>query len=140
MKKHILLIAAMFFTLLTYAQLVTPPAAVLNSFKKLYPTSNPSWEMEHGNYEAEFRVEGYEHTVLLNEKGEVLEIEQDIPLSGLPATAKAYLEKNYPGQRVKDTQKRTDSKGRVTYKAEVDGRDDVDFVFDATGAVLVESR
>jgi hypothetical protein len=61
----------------------------------------------------------------------------EIKIDELPANAKAYVAKHYAGQKIKEAAKITDSKGVVTYEAEVKGKD---LIFDNTGKFLKEVK
>ena len=66
----------------------------------------------------------------MDASGNILETEVEINMDNLPANAKSYISKNYAGQKIKESAKITDSKGAVTYEAEVNGKD---LIFDSNG-------
>lgn len=119
------------------AQEVKPenvPAAVKAEFSKLYPSvKTVKWEKENGAYEAGFEMDKVEYSVLLDAAGKVMETENEIPVSKLPAAAQAYLSKNYPGQKVKEAAQIIDAKGVITFEAELETGD---VIFTAEGQFI----
>jgi hypothetical protein len=112
------------------------PEPVKHAMKKLYPSAQDiEWKEENGNYEAEFKGGGKKQSVLLDDKGSVLETEIEVPMSDLPKAALQYLEAHYKGQKVKETAMITDAKGIVTYEAEIKEKD---LLFDSNGNFLKE--
>ena len=58
---------------------VTAPVAVTTAFKNDFPAvTKASWEMEDGNYEAEFKVNGTEQSAVYDKTGHRLEVETEI--------------------------------------------------------------
>ena len=107
------------------------PAAVKNAFATTFPNMKVSdWEKENGNYEAEFKNKGTETSVLIDETGNILETEVEIPVTDLPGTALAYLNENYKGRKITEAAKITAADGMVSYEAEVSGKD---LLFDSAG-------
>jgi hypothetical protein len=74
---------------------------------------------------------------LIDVSGNILETEVEIKIDELPAKAKEYVSKNYAGQKIKETAKITDSKGVVTYEAEIKGKD---LIFDSNGNFIKEVK
>lgn len=126
------------------------PAAVKETFTKQFPNvKKAEWEKEGDNYEAEFKVsrvvmddknakkENLEKSVVYSAAGVLLETEEEIKLSALPAVISEYLSKNYVGYTSEEASKITDNKGTVTYEVELEkGKEELDVVFDANGAFL----
>lgn len=114
------------------------PALVQARLQKQFPDAkNIQWEKEHGNYEAGFQSKGIKYSVLVNSSGTLLETEVPVAISSFPAQSKAFILKKYPNQKIKETSKITDSKGVVTYEAEVNGKD---LIFDTKGNFLKETK
>lgn len=114
-----------------FAQGNETPAAVKSKFSSLYPkATSVKWEKENGNYEAEFKLNNVETSVLLDAKGNVIEKETQMEVTALPKMINDYVTKNYPGEKIKEASKIEDSKNNVTYEAEVNN---VDLLFDAKG-------
>lgn len=137
MKKAIITLMLICLVASAYAQKIKEsavPEAVKSSFAKLYPNvHNQKWEMEDGNYEAEFEVNEVETSVEFNAAGTLLMTEVEISVSELPASATDYIAKNMPGKKIAEASKMTDANGVVTFEAEV-GVDD--YIFDASGKFL----
>jgi len=141
MKKLVFLLAAVASVSFANAQKVSDkevPAAVKSALQKSHPNAKGlKWEKEKGNYEAGFEVGETDYSVLIDASGKILETEVEIKIDELPANAKAYVAKHYAGQKIKEAAKITDSKGVVTYEAEVKGKD---LIFDNTGKFLKEVK
>ena len=141
MKKLILMAVAAMITSLTFAQKTQDknvPAAVKSAFQKQYPDAKEvKWEMENGNYEAEFEQTETDYSVLLDASGNIIETEIEISVDALPANAKEYVSQNHAGQKIKEAAKITDAKGTVTYEAEIKG---TDLLFDSNGVFIKEVK
>lgn len=110
------------------------PAAVKEKFVSLYPdVKNEKWDAEDGNFEAEFSISKTETSVLFDKDGNVLETETEMNPSDLPAPVLDYCKTNMPDKKIKEASKIVDSKGKVTFEAEVDK---VDYIFDDSGNLL----
>lgn len=113
---------------------VTVPDVVKAKFKSLFPNvETVKWGKEDKNYEAEFDVNKVETSATFDEKGTLLETETEISPNDLPAVAKMYIEKNVPGEKIKEASKITDNKGITTFEAEVKG---TDYIFDNDGKFI----
>jgi ABC-type transporter MlaC component len=133
MKKFIFLLAMLVFAQVGFAQKVKSaqvPQAVKTAFAKKFPAIKAKWEMEDGNYEAEFKnKEKVEMSAVFTAEGKWLETEQEIKKSALPAPVlKALL-----GKKVKESAKIQRADGTTVFEAEVGGKD---LLFDAIGNAL----
>lgn len=141
MKRTAILLGAMFAVSFANAQKVSDkevPTVVKSTLQKNYPNAKElKWEKEKGNYEAGFDLNETDYSLLIDISGNILETEIEIKVDGLPAKAKDYVSKNYPGQKIKEAAKITDSKGVVTYEAEVKGKD---LIFDSNGNFIKEIK
>jgi hypothetical protein len=135
MKKYILLSAIFALTFLfAFAGGGEIPAAVKTKFASLYPTvKKAKWGQEGANYEAEFELNEVETSVLFDVSANVLETESEIKASELPKPVTDYCAKTWAGKKIKEASKIIDSKGTVTYEAEVDG---MDHIFDSNGSFI----
>ncbi len=115
---------------------VNVPAAVKQAFQKQYPGTKAEWDNEDGKYEAGFKYNGHEMSVLYNANGSVEETEMEIPVSQLPAAATSYLTEHKMG-KIGEAAKITKANGEVNYEAEVKGKD---VIFDAAGKFLKEVK
>lgn len=134
MKLTLSLLAAMLLTGCVNAQKVKEekvPAAVVASLHKMYPdVKDYDWMLEDGNYEAEYKVNGLEAAVVFDTHGNLLESEQEIAISELPAVCAEYVSKNYAGKKIREASQITDAKGVKSYEAELKG---MDVIFDSAG-------
>lgn len=141
MKKLTIVLSITVNVVLINAQKVQQknvPTLVQSALQKQFPDAkNVKWEKEHGNYEAGFQSKGIKYSVLVNSSGTLLETEIPVAINSFPAQSKAFILKKYPNQKIKETSKITDSKGVVTYEAEVNGKD---VIFDTKGNFLKETK
>lgn len=131
MKKILLLLALFALAQTAFAQASKVPEAAKMAFAKAYPNADDvEWELEDGNYEVEFEMsDDQEMSVVYDASGNVLETEVEIAFSELPPPVQAALK----GKKVKETAKITNSKGVVTYEAELRRKD---MMFDAQGNLV----
>jgi uncharacterized membrane protein YkoI len=120
---------------------ITVPSAVSSAFAKDFPGKKAEWEMEGVAYEAEFKLNGSEASVVYDNAGNRKELEIEIKTSELPAAALQYVEKNYPTSKIKEVAKITDDKNVVTYEVEIkkEGKN-MDVLFDAEGKFIKTSN
>lgn len=141
MKKLVFLLVAVASVSFANAQKVSEkevPAVVKSALQKSHSNAKDlKWEKEKSNYEAGFEVGETDYSVLIDASGKILETEMEIKINKLPANAKAYVAKHYAGQKIKEAAKITDSKGVVTYEAEVKVKD---LIFDNSGKFLKEVK
>jgi len=141
MKKLALMMVAAMFTSLTFAQKLQDknvPALVKTSFQKSYPNvKEVKWEKEGVNFEVEFELNKSEQSVLFDAKGSIIETEIKIEISQFPNGVLDYIKINYKGQSVKEAAKITDTKGTVTYEAEIK---EMDLLFDSNGKFIKEIK
>ena len=144
MKKIISL--TVFLFMLSYAVLaqqaevenskkISVPKTVTTALKEKYPSAkNVAWEKEDGNYEANWGGKsGEDHSAQFTPAGQFIEIVDAITINELPTETVAYINKNYHGAKITEAGKITDAKGKLSYEAEVHGKD---ILFDETGNFL----
>lgn len=108
--------------------------AIKSKFTSAYPQAkNVKWEKEKGNIEAEFSMNGITNSVVFDSNANILEKETEIKIDQLPNEAKAYVTKNYPGQKIKEAAKMVDAKNVIKFEAEIKG---ADLIFDANGKFI----
>ena len=112
------------------------PTVVKEAFSKQFPGVKAKWENEHGTFEANFEKDGKEMSATFDATGTLLETETEVAVTELPTAAAEYVKTNYKSG-IKEAAKITDSKGVVTYEAEVGKKD---LIFDASGNFLRESN
>ncbi|HXB08463.1 MAG TPA: PepSY-like domain-containing protein [Puia sp.] len=111
------------------------PATVKTALTKKYPAATGvTWEKEKGNYEANWGGKSKEdNSVVFTPEGGFVEQVVAIPVTGLPAGVADYVKKNYPGAKITEAGKVTDAAGKISFEAEVKGKD---LIFDETGKFL----
>ena len=140
MKKTLSLVAIFFaISSATFAQEkgegnehITVPAAVKSALHKKYSEAkNVTWEKENGNYEANWGGKsGEDHSVQFTPSGNFIEIVNAIAVNQLPDMVTAYVKEHYKGAKITEAGKVTDAKGKLSYEAEVHGKD---IIFDENG-------
>lgn len=109
------------------------PTTVTSAFNQQFKNATPEWKKEDSGYEATFKQDGKEVSVVFSEGGMITETETEIEVSALPAGVTDYLAKNHAGEKPEETAKITNADGIVTYEAEVGGKD---LIFDENGNFL----
>ncbi|MCE9539908.1 MAG: PepSY-like domain-containing protein [Bacteroidetes bacterium] len=141
MKRIALMVVAAMITSLSFSQKLQEkdvPAPVKTTFIKQYSnTKEVKWEKEGDNFEAEFKLDKTEQSVLFDAQGNILETEVEIELNQLPNGILDYVKTNYKGQSVKEAAKITDGKDTVTYEVEIKG---MDLIFDSKGGFIKENK
>ena len=100
-------------------------------YKKYPEAKKVTWEKENGNYEANWGGKsGEDNSVQFTPAGNFIEIVKAIPVNELPATTIAYVKEHYKGSKITEAGKVTDAKGKISYEAEVKGKD---IIFDENG-------
>ena len=134
MKKIIFAVTILAFALNANAQKLASndvPDAVKTKFASMYPNINrPKWEKEHGKYEAEFKENNVETSVLFERDGTYVQTEVEIPISSLPSGVSDYASKNLAGKKITEATQITGADGTVSYEAEIGGPD---YLFDSNG-------
>lgn len=113
------------------------PAVVKATLAKKFPSAKKvSWEMEKGNYEANWGGKsGEDNSVLFTPAGTFVELVQAIPVSQLPTSVPVYVKQHYKGAVIKEAGKVTDASGKHMYEAEIKGKD---LIFDEKGVFIKE--
>jgi uncharacterized membrane protein YkoI len=131
--KKVFVICLMLIGVSAYAQRVNEakvPAVVKDAFKKNFAGMTAKWELEKGNYEANFKQNNQTLSALFDPQGKWLETETDIKISDLPAKVKSYVAQNYNGAKIKEAARIKKADGKINYEAEVKGKD---LIFDEQG-------
>lgn len=140
MKKKTLigLLAACLLTAQSFGQKIRStevPAPAREALTKMYPTATGvTWEKEKGNFEANWGGKSKEdHSVVFTAQGGFVEKVEAIAISSLPTAVATYVKSHYPGATIKEAGKATDAQGKISYEAEVKGKD---LIFDEKGNFL----
>lgn len=138
MKAKIFLIALLLASFTVFAQETKVPKIVKDSFTKLYPkVTDVKWDKEgKTEFEAGFKENGKDVSVVFDEKGNLIETETAIQINELPKSAASFVEKNYTGFKISEAAKIISAKGEVTFEAEIT-KDKVkkDLLFDSKGNI-----
>lgn len=138
MKAKIFLIALLLVSFTVFAQETKVPKIVKDSFTKLYPkVTDVKWDKEgKTEFEAGFKENGKDVSVVFDEKGNLIETETAIQINELPKSAASFVEKNYTGFKISEAAKIISAKGEVTFEAEIT-KDKVkkDLLFDSKGNI-----
>lgn len=134
MKKISLIICFACIAAFAFGQKVKQnnvPQPVKDALYKMYPNAKVTeWEMEDGNYEAEFENNDVETSVVISPAGVHVMTEVEIAGTALPQAAQDYVKTNLTGKKISEACKMTTAAGEVSYEAEVGGKD---YLFDANG-------
>ena len=111
---------------------INVPAVVKSALHKKYPNATKvTWEKENGNYEANWGGKsGEDHSVQYTPAGNFIEIVNAIAVNQLPSSATSYVKEHYKGAKITEAGKVTDAEGKLSYEAEVHGKD---IIFDENG-------
>lgn len=112
---------------------IHPPDEPAKSFALDYPdVKNPDWEKEGEMYEASFKKDGRETTVIYEADGSLYATEKDIVISDLPEDVrKAAIVKG----TISEASVITMADGREQFELEIGDRH---YIYDRKGTLLVE--
>ncbi len=135
--KNLFLVVLLATATFSFAQ-KSIPTQVLEAFKKDHKNmDNVKWEKEKGNYEASFKINGLENSMLFDAKGNVLEREVAINKELLPKGVLDYVAKKYSNQIIKGTAKINSIKEGLIYEVEIKEKD---LLFDKEGKFIREAK
>jgi hypothetical protein len=139
MKHFILIIGLCIMGTELFAQKINSsdvPALVRNSLDMNMHVKEAKWEKEGPNYEANFANAGKETSVVLDEKGAILETEVEINKNDLPSTVREILKKEFSSFKVEEVEK-VMTKGITTYEVKVEKLEKIfELTFDIQGKLL----
>ena len=132
MKKILILAIFAFATMEVNAQKMTAdkvPSVVKESLMKTYTNAKGvKWDKENADYEASFKIDGKDMSVVFDAKGMEKEVETDVKFSELPMPVQMALK----GKKVKEAAI-IKKGGKTYYEAEVGGKD---LLFEADGKMV----
>lgn len=115
------------------------PSVILNHFQRNFSkASDVEWEIKGDHYEVEFEtgVLGDDHKILYSRSGKIMSHEEEISKSNLPKAVSTSISKSFPGYRIDDVKKISDSSG-IMYKAELkNSTQKWKVAFDSQGKIL----
>jgi uncharacterized membrane protein YkoI len=138
MKAIILLATAISFAASSCGQNIPTskvPSVVQNTVQTKFANAvKIEWERKEKLYEAEFKIDKTEHSVLVDEAGTLISTKTDIEVARLPAEITAAIAKDYAGYTVDDAEK-IDKDGVTYYQVELEGKgkEDKELIFTSTG-------
>lgn len=135
MKARYLLITLLLVSFTAFAQQVNIPKAAKDSFSKLYPkAAEVKWDKENGDYEAGFKLNGKDMSIIFDNSGKALETETAIEISQLPVGIDKYIKDNYKDYQITGAAEIVKSNGEKLFEAEVTkGNNKKDLFFDSKG-------
>lgn len=135
MKAKNLVIALLLISFTSFAQQTNIPKAAKDSFSKLYPKATEvKWDKENQDYEASFKLDGKNMSVIFDKNGKVMETESAIEISQLPKGIEKYVMDNYKEYKITGAAKIVKSNGEELFEAEITkGKDKKDMFFDKNG-------
>ena len=119
------------------------PAAVQQAIKDATrdaTLTGVSKDIENGKteYEAETKVNGHGKDITFDETGKLLAVEEEVTIDSIPAAAKAAIEKQAAGSKIKKVEKITEG-DKVIYEAALaKGAKTHEVLVDAEGAPAKE--
>ena len=110
------------------------PDVAKRAFEAAYPAvKDAQWVQDEEGFEAEWKVNGMEHAVVYDEKGNVLLTEEQVPEAQMPAAIAPYLAEKHAGMAVVKVGMEQKA-GVTTYEVELDnGGKELELLFDAEG-------
>ena len=141
MKKSVMTIALIMLSFVSFAQKIKEQN-VLQVIKKAlsekFPNvKNVKWDKEENNFEASFKNNNIDNSILFNANGKIIETEIAIEVNQLPKNALQYLNDNFKNQKVKEAAKIITEKGNLIYEAEIKGKD---LFFDENGNFITKDK
>ncbi len=139
MKKISILMIAMFLVFAVSISAQQKNSKVPENVSKAFQTAHPdakdiSWDKEGINYEANYKVNGSNYSVVITDLGKILETETELKTSDLPQGVIKYINDNYSGYTLSGAAKIVDDKGNTKYEAEISkGSESKDVMFDQNG-------
>ena len=137
MKTIVTSTLALLFTMCCFAQKMQEknlPENVKSAFKQKYPeATSVKWDKEEKMYEASFKLNNIDNSVLMDANAAILETEVKTDLQKVPKVILAYVKNNYAAKQPKGAAIITDNKGTITYEIEMNG---IDLIFDSNGTFI----
>lgn len=135
MKAKYLLIALLLVSFTAFAKDAKVPKPVKDSFSKLYPkVTHVKWDKEGTDFEASFKVDGKDMSVLFSKDAILIETETEVETSQLPQAAQDYISANFKDYKIKVVAKIVKVTGGVSFEAEITkGSKKKELFFDANG-------
>ena len=116
-----------------------PGFSALNTLEEKFPDARSvEWEQEDGGWEAEFTVNGVEHSATFDKNGKWLETEKQISVDNVPATVINSIKATHANARIAAVYEESGTVG-TSYEFElVDGDHMLEVELDANGNLVKE--
>lgn len=141
MKKSVMTIALIMLSFVSFAQKTKEqnvPQVIKKVLNEKFPNAkNVKWDKEENNFEASFKNNNIDNSILFNANGKIIETEIAIEVNQLPKNALQYLNDNFKNQKVKEAAKIITEKGNLIYEAEIKGKD---LFFDENGNFITKDK
>ncbi len=141
MKKSVITIALIMLSFVSFAQKTKEqnvPQVIKKALSEKFPNAkNVKWDKEENNFEASFKNNNIDNSILFNANGKIIETEIAIEVNQLPKNALQYLNDNFKNQKVKEAAKIITEKGNLIYEAEIKGKD---LFFDENGNFITKDK
>lgn len=141
MKKSVMTIALIMLSFVSFAQKTKEqnvPQVIKKALNEKFPNAkNVKWDKEENNFEASFKNNNIDNSILFNANGKIIETEIAIEVNQLPKNALQYLNDNFKNQKVKEAAKIITEKGNLIYEAEIKGKD---LFFDENGNFITKDK
>jgi hypothetical protein len=123
MKTLILTLFTILISAFAMAQDLEPkdvPGIVKSTVLLKFPdATNIKWGKEKDNYEVSFTLEKQEQSALLDNSGNLIQIEILITEDELPNSVLPYVKVNYRRKKIREISKITDANGKVFFEVEI---------------------
>lgn len=136
-----LLMIALLITGNAISQNTKAPQQVKDAFKQKFPDAkNVSWEMEEGEWEAEFKKDTDSYSATFSEEGKWKETEKEITEKQVPETPMKALKAKYGDAEIEEIS-RVESEDGISYEFEIEQNEQVtEVLIDANGKILKEKK
>lgn len=138
MKAVFLLVAAISIAASSCGQNIATskvPSVVQNTIQAKYASATKiEWEKKQNLYEAEFKLNNTDYSVMIDDAGKIVSSKINILVSDLPAEVTAAIAKDYAGYTIDEAEK-VEKDGVIYYQVELEakGKKDREVVFTTTG-------
>lgn len=112
------------------------PENLKQIIQQKYGSVDVDWDKEGDDYEASFKQNGSDISVLLSADGSIVEVEKEIKTKDLPKMVQEALSRDFNGFGIEEAAI-IESNGQITYEAEVKkSKESYDLIFDENGKLI----